>query len=61
MLENPNFEHYYYSTTAEGIYKTGYESFRLIKLLICYDRFYHENMNYYKLMGFILKYLDELS
>ena len=33
MLENPDFEQNYFSGTATGIYKTGHDGIRLIKLL----------------------------
>ena len=37
MLENPDFEHDHWSRTAEGIYKIGHVSIRIMKLLIFYD------------------------
>ena len=38
ILRNPDFEHEYWSGTALGIYKIGYESIRLMKWLAYYDR-----------------------
>ena len=34
MLEFPDFEQDYWCKTAEGIYKLGHDSFRLMKWLI---------------------------
>ena len=34
MLENPNFEHDYWSRTAEDIYETGHESIGLMIWLV---------------------------
>ena len=51
MLENPDFEQDYWSRTAEGIYKIGHDSIRIMKWLIFYDRSYYDNMNYFDLMG----------
>ena len=31
MLENPNCEQNYWSRTAEGVYKIGHDSLRLMK------------------------------
>ena len=61
MLENPDFGQDYYSRTAEGIYKIGHDSVRLMKWLAYYDRSYYENINCYDLMGSLLKYLYENS
>ena len=38
MLEYPDFEQTHYSITAEGIYKIGHDSIRVIKWLAYYDR-----------------------
>ena len=51
MLKSPNFEQNYWSRTATGIYKIGHDSIRLMKWICYYDRSYHENINYYDLMG----------
>ena len=51
--ENPDFEQNYWSRTAEGNYKIGHDSFRLMKRLIFYDRSFYDNMNYFDLMGSI--------
>ena len=51
MLENPNLEQNYWSGTATGIYKIGYDSIRLMKWICYYDRSYYENIISYDLMG----------
>ena len=61
MLENLDFEQDYYSTTAEGVYKIVHDSIRLLKWLAYYDRSSYEIINFYKLMGSVLKYLIEIS
>ena len=61
MLENPDFEQDSWSRTAEGIYKIRHDSIKLMKWLIYNDRSYFDNMNYFDLMGSILKYLNEIS
>ena len=61
MLENLNFEQDYRSRTAEGIYKIGQDSIRLMKWIFYYDRFYFDNMNFSDLMGTVCKYLNEIS
>ena len=33
MLENPDFEQKYWSRTAEGVYKIGHDSIRILKWL----------------------------
>ena len=62
MFGNPDFEQNHWSKTAEGIYKIGHDSIRLMKWLCYYDRSYYENINYYDLMGSIcnhkMKYLN---
>ena len=57
MLENSNFEQNYWSKTAVGIYKIGYDSLRLMKWICYYDRSYYENINYYDMMASICKFL----
>ena len=57
MLENPNFEQNYWSRTAKGIYKIGYNSIRLMKWICYYDRSYYENINYYDLIASICIFL----
>ena len=52
MLENPDFEQNYWSRTAEGIYKNGHDSNRLMKRICYYDRA-NKNINDYDLMGSI--------
>ena len=61
MLENPDFEQDHWSRTGEGIYKIGHDSIRLLKSLIYYDRSFYDNMNYFDLMGSVLKSLNEIS
>ena len=55
MLKNPNFEQNHWSKTAEGIYKIGHDSIRLTKWISYYDRSHSELINYYDLMGSVLK------
>ena len=59
MLEFPDFEQNYWSRTAEDSYKIVHDSIRIMKWLIYYDRSYHDNMNYFDLMGSKLKSLKE--
>ena len=61
MIENPDSEQNYYSRKATVILKIGHDSIRLMKYLAYYDRFYHDNINYYDLMGSVSKYLNEIS
>ena len=63
MLENSDFEQDHRSKTAENFHKIGHDSIRLMKWLIFYDRFYHDNLNYFVLMGSFCKYLilNEIS
>ena len=59
MLEILVLERYYWWRTAESIYKIEHDRIRLMKCLIYYDRSYYDSMNYFDLMGFICKYLNE--
>ena len=59
MIENPDFEPDYWSKPAEGVYKIGHDSNRLMKWMCYYDRSYYEKMNYCDLMGSVLKSLKE--
>ena len=61
MLENPDFEQNYWSRTAASVYETGHDSIRLMKLLSNYDRSYHDNLNYFILMGSFCENLKEIS
>ena len=61
MNENPNFEQNYYSRTATGIYKKGKDSIRVIKWFVYFGRSYYEKINYYDMMGSILKSPNEIS
>ena len=38
MNENPDFEQYYYSRTAKGIYIHGHDTSRTLECLACCDR-----------------------
>ena len=38
MMENPDFEQDYWSRTATGTYKIGYDSIRLLKWLAYFAR-----------------------
>ena len=60
MLKNPNFEQDYWSRTAEGIYKIGNDSIRLMNWICSYDRSCYENKKYYDLMGSVCKFLNEV-
>ena len=55
MIENPDFEQDYWSRTAEGIYKIGHDSIRLLKYICYYDISYNENINFYDLMVSLCK------
>ena len=59
MLLNPNFEQNCCSKTANGIYKIGHDSIRLMKWICYYDRSYYENINYFDLMGSVLQSLKD--
>ena len=61
MLENSYFEQNHWSKTAEGFYKMGHDSIRLMKWICYYDRSYYENINYYDLMGSLSYHLNEIS
>ena len=50
-LQNSDFEQDYWSRTADGIYKIGHDSIRLMKFICYYDRSYYEHVNYFDLMG----------
>ena len=55
MNSNPDLEQNHCSRTAEGIYKIGHDSFRLLKWLAYYDRSFYENINYFDLKASVLK------
>ena len=57
LLLNPNFEQNYWSRAAQGVYKIGHDSIRLMKWICYYDRSYYENINYYDLMTSICIFL----
>ena len=50
-----------YSRNSSCIYKIGHDSIRLMKWLAYHDGSYDENINYYDLMGSILKFLNEIA
>ena len=61
MIKNFDFEQDYWSRTAQGVYKIGHDSIRLMKWSCYYDRSYYENMNYYDLMGSICRYNIDIT
>ena len=61
MIKNPNFEQNKFSLTANGIYKIGHDSIRLMKWICYYDRSYYENINYYDLMSSICRYNIDIT
>ena len=61
MLKNPDFEQEYWSRTAVAFYKIGHDSIRLMKWICYYDKAYHENINYYYLLGSVCNHLNEIS
>ena len=61
MIKNSDFEQNYWSRTAQGVYKIGHDSIRLMKWICYYDRSYYENNNYYDLMGCLCNHLNEIS
>ena len=60
MIENPDFEQSYWSTTSAGIYEIGHDSVRLMKWLAFYDRFYYEKLNSYDFMASIFSCTSHL-
>ena len=61
ISEKSDFKQNHYSKTASGIRKIGLNSIELMKFLAYYDRSYYEKINYYDLMGSILKCSKEIS
>ena len=61
MLENPDFKQEYWSRTAGGVHKVGHDGIRLMKWLVYIDESFFANINYYDLLGSILKCLNETS
>ena len=57
---DPDFEQNYFSLTAKGIYRLGHDSIRLLIWIAYYDE-YFEIIDYFDLMGSILKHLNERS
>ena len=61
LLKNPDFEQNYWSRTAQGVYKVGHDSIRLMKWICYYDRSFYENVNYFDLMASVCKHLNDIS
>ena len=61
MLDNPDFEHNHFSSTATSIDKIGHESIRLMKWSAYSDRSDFENIGYYDLVGSVLNCLNKVS
>ena len=61
MIKNPDFEQDYWSRTAQGVYKIGHDSIRLMKWIRYYDRSYYDNINYYDRMASLRNHLIEIS
>ena len=61
MLENSDVEQNYWSRTAQGVYKIGHDSIRIMKWICYYDRSYYENINYYDLMGSVCRYNIDIT
>ena len=61
LVKNSDFEQNHWSRTAEGIYKIGHDSIRLMKWICYRDRSSYENINYYDLMASLLTCLNEIS
>ena len=60
MLENYVFEQDNWSRTATGKYRIGHDSIKLMKWLAYYDRSHYEKINYFDMMGCVLKYSKEV-
>ena len=56
LFKNPDFEQDYWSRTAQGVYKIGHDSIRLMKGICYNDRSYYGSINYYDLMGSVCRY-----
>ena len=56
LLKTPDFEQDYWSQTAQGVYKIGHDSIRLMKWICFYNRSYYENINYFDLMASVCKH-----
>ena len=61
MIKNSDFEQDCWSRTAQGVYKKGHDSIRLMKWICYYDRSFYETIKYYDLMAIICKHLNEIS
>ena len=61
LLKYSDFEQNHWSRTAEGIYKIGHDSIRLMKWICYYDRIFYENINYFDLLGSLCNHLKDIS
>ena len=61
VIKNSDFEQNFWSRTAQGVYKIGHDSIRLMKWICSYDRSYYENINYYDLMGSLCRYNIDIT
>ena len=61
MKKNPDFEDYYFSKTAEGLFRYDQYSIRIIKRLCYADRTFFENVNYFVLMATFLTCPNEIT
>ena len=61
LNEYPDFEQNYYSRIAKKVYKNEHDNLRLMNWLAFFIRSFNVNINYYDLMGYTLKCLNEIS
>ena len=61
MKKIPDFEEYFFSETAEGVFKYDQYSIRKLKWLGYADRPFYENVKYFVLMPTSLTCLNEIS
>ena len=61
MIKTSDFEQDYWSKTAQGVYKIGHDSFKLMKWICYYDRSYYENIIYYDLMASVCRYNIDIT
>ena len=61
MIKNSDFEQDYWSRTAQGVYKIGHDSIRLMKWICYHDRTFYDNINYCELMGSVCRYIIEIT
>ena len=60
-IKNSDFEQEFWSRTAQGVYKKGHDSIRLMRWICYYDRSYDENINYYDLMASVCRYNIDIT